>query len=215
MGGLKIKEVAVLNEDNPEFFEKLLKDGADAVKPEMEKQLKQSDKFILDACCGGRCFWFNKSHPNTLYIDNRVAKKGHIGKGYNPNHEVKPDIVMDFRKLEFLDNRFKLVVFDPPHLLSQVESSMMKKKFGDLKKETWEHYIKKGFEECWRVLDNYGTLIFKWNEVHIPFKKVLSIIPQSPLFGHRTAKHGRTIWWVFMKIPRDAIVEKNETGEEK
>ena len=26
---------------------------------------------ILDACCGGRMFYFEKNHPNVLYIDRR------------------------------------------------------------------------------------------------------------------------------------------------
>lgn len=26
---------------------------------------------ILDACCGGRMFYFDKDHPNILYIDRR------------------------------------------------------------------------------------------------------------------------------------------------
>ena len=38
------------------------------------------DKFILDACCGGRMFWENKKHPNTIYIDNRLKEKGHINQ---------------------------------------------------------------------------------------------------------------------------------------
>lgn len=33
------------------------------------------NKFILDACCGPKCFWYNKNHPNTIYIDKRVEKK--------------------------------------------------------------------------------------------------------------------------------------------
>ena len=37
-----------------------------------------SDKFILDACCGGRMMWFNKNHPNCLYIDIRKEEKGYI-----------------------------------------------------------------------------------------------------------------------------------------
>lgn len=46
---LKIKAVAVLNEDNPEFFLELLKKGADAVEPEMKKQLK---KIMTDIAAG-------------------------------------------------------------------------------------------------------------------------------------------------------------------
>lgn len=26
---------------------------------------------ILDACCGGRMFWFDKAHPDAVYMDNR------------------------------------------------------------------------------------------------------------------------------------------------
>ena len=37
---LKIEAVAVLNENNPEFFSELLKKGVEAVEPEMKKQSK-------------------------------------------------------------------------------------------------------------------------------------------------------------------------------
>lgn len=32
----------------------------------MEKQ-----KRILDVCCGGRMFWFDKNNPDVLFVDNR------------------------------------------------------------------------------------------------------------------------------------------------
>ena len=41
MAKKKILAVAVLNEDNPKFFEELLKEGVDAVEPAMKKQLKK------------------------------------------------------------------------------------------------------------------------------------------------------------------------------
>ena len=44
MGRLKIKAVAVLNEDNPKFFTELLKNGVNAVEPEMNKQLAKLNK---------------------------------------------------------------------------------------------------------------------------------------------------------------------------
>ena len=164
-----------------------------------------SSKLILDACCGGRMFWFNKQHPDTVYIDNRSAEKGCIQNGYNPNFEVKPDFLMDFRNLKFSDKTFKLIVFDPPHLFNLTENSIMKKKFGSLNKETWKEDLSKGFDECWRVLDDYGTLIFKWNELKISIKEVLSCFKEKPLFGHPTAKHGRTIWCVFFKNKKEDI----------
>ena len=35
------------------------------------------EKLILDACCGGKMFWYNKNHPSVLYVDNRHCEKGH------------------------------------------------------------------------------------------------------------------------------------------
>lgn len=73
-----------------------------------------SIKTILDACCGGRTFWFDKENPNVLFIDKYPRDKGCVEA--RPNFECKPDQVMDFTQLEFLDKTFKMVVFDPPHL---------------------------------------------------------------------------------------------------
>ena len=35
-------------------------------------------KFILDACCGSRMFWFQKNQPNTIFQDIREYNKGFI-----------------------------------------------------------------------------------------------------------------------------------------
>ena len=157
-----------------------------------------TDKFILDACCGGRMFWFNKHHPNTVYIDNepRTIRGG---------TECKPDIVMDFTKMIFPDRWFRLVVFDPPHLKTLGETSIMRKKFGCLNKQTWQYDLKRGFEECWRVLQDYGILIFKWNESEISSNHVLRLFHTQPLFGHREASDSKTKWFCFMKIPKGEL----------
>jgi hypothetical protein len=149
-------------------------------------------KFILDACCGGRMFWINKKHPNAIYIDNRLEEKGHITR--KSNHSIQPDIVMDFRDLKFEDKTFKLVVWDPP-------PSIMAKQYGILNKETWPYDLKQGFKECWRVLDDYGILIFKWNEKQIKTREVLNLFPVKPLFGHPDGNRQTTFWLCFMKIP--------------
>lgn len=169
------------------------------------------EKIILDACCGGRMMWLNKHHPNAVYVDNRVANKGHIQNGFNPNHEVRPDVIMDFRDLKFHDKEFKLVVFDPPHLTSLTETSIMRKKFGCLNAETWQSDLKKAFNELWRVLDDYGVLLIKWNDIEIPYKKLLSLFSESPLFmnitaGQKASKEShRSYWFTFMKIPNGVI----------
>jgi SAM-dependent methyltransferase len=162
-------------------------------------QEQTNNKLILDACCGGRMFWFDKENPNTIYIDKRTEKKGCIKQWKNFN--VKPDIVMDFRKMDFPDKSFKLVVFDPPHLIKLGDKSLMKKKYGRLK-SNWREDLKKGFEECWRVLDDNGVLIFKWNNRDISQKEVLSLFPVRPLFGQVGINRctSKTLWFVFMKI---------------
>ena len=167
------------------------------------------DKFILDACCGGRMMWVNKHHPNVIYIDNRTEEKGFVKQRHN--FDVQPDIVMDFRNIEFPDNSFKLVVWDPPHGLTFSDTSIMKKKFGCLNAETWQSDFSRGFKELWRLLEDYGILIFKWNDIEIPYKKVLSLFEEKPLFmnisaGPKTMKQKghRSYWFCFMKIPKGA-----------
>lgn len=159
------------------------------------------EKFILDTCCGPRMFWFNKKHPNTIYIDIRKEKKGYIKS--RRSREISPDKEMDFRDLKFPDKSFKLVVFDPPHRTDFSKTSIMAKNYGVLKKETWQYDLKKGFDECWRVLDDYGTLVFKWDEREIKIKTILSIFKREPLFGHPTKSTNHCFWMVFMKIPNE------------
>jgi len=159
------------------------------------------NKQILEACCGPRLFWFDKQQPNTIFIDNRKR-----AKGYNqnrPNREINPDIIMDFRDLKFPDKKFKLVVFDPPHIFAKGETFRLVKDYGYLNKSTWANDIKKGFEECWRVLEDYGVLIFKWNESGIKKKDVLKLFHTSPLFGHPVRSKIPTSWFCFMKIPKE------------
>lgn len=155
------------------------------------------DKKILDACCGSRMFWFNKENENTLYMD--IRQERHVlcdGRVLN----VKPDLIADFRNMPFDDNSFRLVVFDPPHFDKLGQNSWMAKKYGRLL-PTWEDDISAGFQECMRVLEPYGVMIFKWNEHQIPIKKLLSVINEAPLFGHTSRKNGETIWMTFMKMP--------------
>lgn len=155
----------------------------------------KEDKQILDACCGSRMFWFDKENPNVLYADIRT--ESHIlcdGRVL----EISPDIEMDFTKMPFEDNKFKMVVFDPPHMNKLGKNTWMAQKYGVLL-PSWEHDIKEGFNECMRVLEPEGTLIFKWNEAQVNLNTILNIIQYKPLFGHTSGKHGKTIWMCFMK----------------
>lgn len=67
------------------------------------------DKYILDACCGSRMFWFDKSNKNTVFMDNRTLEDT-LCDGRTLS--VNPDVIGDFRNIPFDDNTFKLVVFD-------------------------------------------------------------------------------------------------------
>jgi len=163
--------------------------------------LEHKDKVILDVACGPKLFWFNKKHPYVLYNDIRVREKGY--NEYRPKREIKPDTTFDFRELPFTDKCFKLVVFDPPHIISNGETFRMVKDYGYLKKDTWKEDIKKGFDECWRVLDDYGVLIFKWNETSVKKKEILEVIGREPLFGHPIQSKIPTHWFCFMKFPED------------
>jgi len=149
-------------------------------------------KNILDACCGSRMFWFNREHPKAVYMDNRKLEDTLCD---GRKLIINPDVVADFTKMPFKDDSFKLVVFDPPHLIKAGETSWLAKKYGKLS-DTWPQDIKKGFEECFRVLEPNGILIFKWNEEQIKLSEILKLAPQEPLFGDRRSK---THWIVFMK----------------
>lgn len=158
-----------------------------------------SGKLVLDACCGGRMFWYEKENQNVLFMDKREVEKGAFPNNWNPNWCVKPDVIADFRDMPFHDKSFKLIIYDPPHLTSGSEKSVINKKYGLLNKETWKEDIIQGFKECWRVLDEHGTLIFKWNEANIKASDLIKAFPVKPLFGDFTGKTGKTIWFTFMK----------------
>lgn len=156
-----------------------------------------NDKLILDACCGSRMFWFDKENPIVLFGD--IRKESHeLCDGRTL--VIDPDVQMDFREMPFEDNRFRMVVFDPPHIDNLGESSFMAKKYGVLSYH-WRDDIRVGFDECMRVLMPYGVLILKWNEARVKLNDLLSILPIQPLFGHTSGKHGKTIWLAFMKFP--------------
>ena len=158
-----------------------------------------ANKIILDVCCGGRMFWFDKKNPNALYLDNRIMPAKKMSNG--ATLEVAPDMVMDFRKLDLPDNQFSLVVFDPPHILKRGgKNSWMKDKYGELDKDTWREDLRAGFAECFRVLRPDGVLIFKWSEIDIPLKEILSLTLEKPLFGNRSGKQQKTHWVTFIKI---------------
>jgi len=169
-----------------------------------------TEKLVLDPCCGGRMFYFDKKDDRVLFCDIREIET-HLCDGRE--FSVKPDKVINFADMPFVDNFFNLVVFDPPHLLRNSGSNRCKfaQQYGTLHPTgyqqikygalygDWREMLRKGFNECFRVLKPGHTLIFKWNETDIPVKEILKLTPYQPLFGNRSGKTSKTHWIVFLK----------------
>jgi len=158
-------------------------------------------KPILDACCGGKMFYFDKNDPRVLFQDIRKEETTLCdGRKF----EVAPDVVGDFTSMRFPDNTFNMVVFDPPHLRwwgkdkEKQPTGFQGIKYGTLRSD-WRETLAKGFAECFRVLMPGGFLIFKWNETDIRVSEVLKLTDQKPIFGHKSGKRANTHWICFMK----------------
>lgn len=160
---------------------------------------------VLDACCGSRMFWFDRTDKRSLCLDIRAGEwptdfGTRCTKGRKPI-KVAPDLLGDFTNMSFPSESFYVVVFDPPHHTKKhygSGDSIMRNTYGMLP-EGWEDMIRKGFQECFRVLKPMGILIFKWGAREIPVSKVLTLTPHKPLFGHVTGAKKHTHWMTFIK----------------
>ena len=158
---------------------------------------------VLDACCGSRMFWFDRQDDRAVFVDNR--RETHVLPDVSSADglrtlTIQPDLVADFTALPFPDNRFAMVIFDPPHLIHAGPKGWQAKKYGRLQGD-WKTMLRQGFAECFRVLKPEGTLIFKWNEHEVPVSQILALTPEKPLVGQRCGKSAKTHWLVFMKAP--------------
>ncbi len=159
---------------------------------------------VLDPASGGRMMYFDRKSPAVLFGDWRretltVTDRSHGNASGTRTIHIHPDMLMDFRALPFPDKAFKLVVFDPPHLIRAGKRSWLAAKYGKLG-NNWRDDLRAGFAECWRVLDLEGSLVFKWAEVQVPLREVLALAPQPPLFGNASGrKKNGTHWLCFFK----------------
>ena len=168
---------------------------------------------ILDACCGGKMFYFDKDDERVLFQDiRRVETTLCDGRTI----KVAPDVIGDFRCMEFDDEQFDLVIFDPPHLLRNIGKSKFDDiygslnpkaepsgwqgiKYGMLGNTDWRDTLRLGFKECFRVLKNGGFLVFKWSDIDIPVRDILALTDYKPLIGHKSGKRSNTHWILFCK----------------
>lgn len=163
---------------------------------------------ILDPCCGSRMMWFDRANPAVVFGDRRsetitVTDRSHGNASGTRTIEIAPDTLLDFRALPYPNGSFKLVAFDPPHLVRAGPKSWLAAKYGKLG-EDWRDDLRRGLAECLRVLEPHGVLVFKWNETQVKLSEVLALTPLRPLFGNTSGKKAGTHWLVFMK-PADPI----------
>ena len=115
---------------------------------------------------------------------------------------IEPDMVGDFTALPWPDQTFALVIFDPPHLVRNGKKGWLALKYGKLEGD-WRDQLRRGFAECFRVLKNEGTLVFKWNENDVPVREILALTPERPLIGNRCGKNAKSHWIVYLKQNKD------------
>lgn len=168
---------------------------------------------ILDACCGGKMFYFDKHDDRVLFQDIRDFDTTLCdGRAFS----VHPDVCADFTNMPYPDASFSMVVFDPPHLLRNVGKSKFADIYGSLNPKAtptgyqqikyealpntdWRDMLRQGFIEYFRVLKPGGYLIFKWNETDIKVSEILKLTTEKPIFGHISGKRSNTHWICFMK----------------
>lgn len=148
-------------------------------------------------------WWFDKADSRVLFGDIRsetitVTDNSRGNKSGARTINIDPDVLFDFRALPFSDGAFKLVAFDPPHLVQAGPRSWLAAKYGKLS-ENWRDDLRQGFSECFRVLESDGVLVFKWNETQVRLREVLELTPHKPLFGNTSGRKAGTHWIVFMK----------------
>ena len=144
-------------------------------------------KPILDVCCGGKMFYFDKDNKSVLFCDKRYFETKFNKVGGEGLFSVKPDMIVDFKFLPFKDESFYLVIFDPPHIIHGSKKSFMVQKYGKLDKE-FKINLAKGFKECMRVLKTNGTLIFKWSETQIALSEILRCFDKEALLMQKSSK---------------------------
>jgi hypothetical protein len=143
---------------------------------------------ILDLSAGNRAIWFNRLHPETIFIDIRP--------------EMHPTVVADTRELPFRDQEFDLVVFDPPHMTHGKDSTMAKA-YTSMQADEIKDLIRRTSNEAYRCSTKTSLLAFKWNNHDVRLDHILPLMEgYEPLFGQKVAfrsARGSSTHWILLK----------------
>ena len=123
---------------------------------------------LLDVTVGSKKIYNGKEirlGDNLVGIDVRsgdfTIKKEKYGHWADLVMIIKPTVKADLQHLPFKDNVFRMIIFDPPHLTSKSESSIMYRTYGGWTKSERLHILPKANNEFKRVLKEGGFLILK------------------------------------------------------
>ena len=159
---------------------------------------------ILDATCGLKQMWFQKDDPETIYLDMRHSAIQYTEKQFNrrPDYRkriINPTIQADNRYCPFKDDVFDVILFDPPHMITNVESSELQHTYSILNPITWTKEMSSSIKELFRVLKPKGIFIFKWAENSATIKEALKLFPCEPLFGSNPQNPNHKTWWIIFR----------------
>jgi hypothetical protein len=139
---------------------------------------------------GARAVWFDKNHPDALYLDIRP--------------EVSPSMVADTRELPAeVGDGYGLIVFDPPHKNFGANSNMAKC-YGHHTSAEIRDIIKRSAAEAHRVSKPDALMAFKWSSGDFKLQTALDLMADhwEPLFGHgvnHQQRRGNATSWVMLR----------------
>lgn len=143
---------------------------------------------ILDLSAGKRSIWFNRLHPDTVFVDLRP--------------EMEPTVVADTNRLPFLSGIFDLIVFDPPHM-THGAGSVMAQYYSSMPAEEIKELVRGTSREAYRVSKPESIMAFKWNDHDVRLDHTLVLMEGwEPLFGHdfkRKQGQRSTTTWVLLR----------------
>jgi hypothetical protein len=105
----------------------------------------------LDVTYGSGAFWDGSAHVSV--------------RAHDADPTRAPDGVMDFRNLDYAEDSFDVVLFDPPHLADAGELSLMRERFGTYGLADLKLAMCQGAAEAWRVA-RLGIVVKVTDHVH-------------------------------------------------